>query len=41
LWSCTKRKISAAATTNRSSKRPRLGIPSANVDNRRRIAGRL
>ena len=40
-WSCTKRKISAAATTALSSKRPRLGSPSANEDKRRRIAGRL
>lgn len=41
LCSSAKRKISAAATTTRSSKRPRLGIPSGNVDKRRRIAGRL
>lgn len=41
LWSSATRKISAAPTTRRSSKRPRLGRLSANVENRRRMAGRL
>ena len=41
LWSSARRKISAAPVTTRSSKRPRLGSPSANVENRRRMAGRL
>jgi len=41
LWSCTKRKISVTPETTRSSKRPRLGSPSSNLENRRRMPVRL